>query len=233
MAGSCAGVSAVERRSWWSRPPEWPDGRLLNANEDLTTRVCLWVAFLLLAAHVWVLGRSGTFDVAVGDSLWIIIGGLVVASVLCVVGARRRIWARATSAGAAAPNAAGPTADGILREWMRAPRWGDGRRFAVRDPMVTAAALGAVFTACATLWLLGETGVPRIDMSTYQDPLLSVLQVAAPTAIWVAMIRVWVVQAVVEGWADDDSELGFIQGRIAAVAVDAKRARAQFTSASG
>ncbi len=99
--------------------------------------------------------------------------------------------------------------------------------------MVTAAALGSVFTACATLWLLGETGVPRIDMSTYQEPLLSVLQVAAPTAIWVAIIRVWVVQAVVEGWADDDSELGFIQGRIAAVAVDAKRARAQFTSASG
>lgn len=38
---------------------------------------------------------------------------------------------------------------------------------------------------------------------------------------------------VVVGWADDDSELGFIQGRIAAVAADAKRARARFGSASG
>lgn len=59
------------------------------------------------------------------------------------------------------------------------------------------------------------------------------LQVVAATAFWVMAIRMRVVQAVVEGWVDDDSELGFIQGRIAAVAVDAKRARARFAPASG
>lgn len=228
------GVSAAERRSWWFRPAAWPDGKLLNPNEDRMTRVWIWVACLLVAVQSWVLGRSDTFDAATGDSLWILSGGLVAASVLCCVGARKRIWARARRAGAAAPGAARPGADGLLlAEWVRAPRWGDGRRFAVRDPVVTTAALASVFTAYATLWLLGEAGIPRIDISTYQDPLLSVLQLAAATALCVMAIRLRVVQAVVEGWADDDRELGFIQGRIAAVAADAKRARARFGSANG
>ena len=126
------GVSAVECRSWWFRPAAWPDGKLLNPNEDRMTRVWMWATVLLVAVQSWVLGRSDTLDVAIGDSLWILSGGLV----------------------------------------------------------------------------------------------------AAVTALWVMAIRMRVVQAVVEGWVDD-REPGFIQGRLAAVAVDAKRARARFASASG
>ena len=224
--GAVSACTQLSARSWWFRPAAWPDGRLLNANEDATTRVWLGVVFLLVAMQVWVHGRSDRLDAAVGDSLWILIGGLVAASVLCTVGTRKRVWERASSADAAGPGADGP----ILLKWVRAPRWPDGRRFAVRDPALTAAALASAFAAYATVWLLGEAGVPRIDISAYQDLLLGGLQVAAATALSVVTIRVRVVQAVVEGWADDDSELSFVQGRIAAVAATAKRAKSQFAS---
>lgn len=239
MAGNAVGASAVERRSGWFRPAAWPDGRLFNANEDQTTRVALWVVFVLLAVHSWLLGRSDAFEVAVSYSSWILSGGLLVASALCILVARKRIWARASSSGAGSGcgrdegGAAGAGAGGRTPlEWVRAPRWPDGRRFAVRDRVATAATMAAVFAACAAVWLLGEAGIPRIDVSAHQGLLLPVLQLAMVAALWVMIVRAQVVQAVVEGWADDDSELGFVQVRVAAVAANAKRARARFAPSS-
>ena len=54
------------------------------------------------------------------------------------------------------------------------------------------------------------------------------MQLVTLVVIWVVLIRMHVVQAVVEGWADEDKELGFVEGRIVALAADARRARARF-----
>ena len=120
------------------------------------------------------------------------------------------------------------TAEWRLLAWGRTPRWPDGRRFAVRDPLVTVATIASVFAACAAFWLFGEAGIPRVDVSAYQLPLVPVMQLATLVVIWVVLVRMHVVKAVVEGWADDDSELGFVESRVAALAAGARRARARF-----
>ena len=92
---------------------------------------------------------------------------------------------------------------------------------------MTVATLVSVFAAGPALWLLGEAGVPRIDIATHEEPLVPLLQLATIVLISVVVIRVHVVQAVVEGWMDD-KELGFVERRIAALAAGAKQAKARF-----
>ena len=231
MAEVSVEAFVAERRHSWRRPPVWPDGRLFNSNEDRMTRVGLRVAFLLLVLYTWAIGRSERFDVfeafdiTVGDSWWILAVGLLAMSALCLFAARRRVWVRATrtSAGTSQPG----TVNWRLPAWGRTPRWPDGRLFATRDPLVTVSTLVSMFAAGAALWLLGEAGVPRIDIATYEEPLVLLLQLATIVFIWVVGIRMHVVQAVVEGWMDD-KELGFVERRIVALAADAKRAKARF-----
>ena len=71
MTEKSVGVSVAERQHSWRRPPVWPDGRLFNPNEDRMTRVTLRVAVLAVVLDWWAVGRSDSFDIAVGDSSWI------------------------------------------------------------------------------------------------------------------------------------------------------------------
>lgn len=190
------------------------------------TRVLMRIEFLLLAPYLWALGRSDSLEVVVGDWAWILAGGLLAASAVCLLVMRKRVWARAGSSGAGATQP--EAANRLLPGWGRTPRWPDGRRFVVRDSVVTVAAFGAVSTACAAFWLLGEAGIPRVDVSPYGVSLVPLLQLATPVVLLVWLIRMQVVRAVVEGWVDDDTELGFAERRIAALAAGASRARARF-----
>lgn len=211
----------------WRRPPAWPDGRLFHPGEDRTTRVTLRAFASLLCIWVWALGRSDYFALAAGDWWWVLAAGLLAASALCFFIARRRVWRLAAHSGVG-PCSREPST-GMLRGW-RAPRWSDGRLVAAKDPAVTALLVVCSLAFYATLWLLGEAGVPSIDISGYQEPLLPILQLATLGLLSATMVRTQVVRAVVEGWIDEDRQLGFIERRIAALATEAKRAKARFAS---
>ncbi len=89
--------------------------------------------------------------------------------------------------------------------------------------------LVSILAASAVLWLCGDAGLPSIKISAFQKPLVSLLQLVAVSFTLVMAIRICVVQAVVEGWVDDDrAELDFFMGRIVALAVDATRVKARF-----
>ena len=227
MAEDSAGPSSAKRQSW-RRPPAWPDGRLLHPNDDRTAKVILSTLTALLALWIWALGRTDSFNLPVGDSWWILAAGLLAASVLCFLVARRRVWrlAARSSVGAVQPQSTHPR----VSRWWCAPRWPDGRLVAVKDPVVTVLLLACSFAAYGTLLLLGHAGVPPIAISGYQEFLVPALQLTALSLLWAMVIRNQVVRAVAEGWTDADKQLGFIERRIAALAADAKRASARFAS---
>ena len=232
MAVVSAGSPSARQRQSWRRPPAWPDGRLLHPGEDRTTRVTVGALVSLLAIWMWTAGRAdGYFELpvdAVGGWWWILVAGLIAVSVTSSLVAKRRTWAVAARSDLAA---VGPRSVDwpLLRAW-RAARWSDGRLVAVRDPAVTALVLAAIFALCGTMWLLGNAAVPRIDITGYQRGLLLALQLTSVVLMWAMAVRIQVVRAIVEGWLDDDAQLGFIERRIAALAANAKRASAHFTS---
>lgn len=219
--------SAKQRHSW-RRPPAWPDGRLLHPHEDLTTRVTIGAIVPLVAIWVWALGRAGYLEASVGDWWWILEAGLIAVSVVSSLAARRRIRSLAARSGLTAVRPQS-TRRRLRRVW-RTARWSDGRLFAVRDPAVTALVLAGTFASYGALWLLGNAGIPRIDMSGYQQDLLLALQLPVSALLCAMVVRIQVVRAVVEGWLDDDAQLGFIERRIAALAANAKRANARFAT---
>lgn len=176
----------------------------------------------LLAIWVWALGRVDYFEASVGDWWWILGAGLIAASVVSLLVARRRIRSLAARSGLAAVQPQ-------YTVW-RAARWSDGRLVAVRDPAVTALMLAGTFALYGTLWLLGNAGVPRIDTSGYQQDLLLALQLPVSALLCAMVVRTQIVRAVVEGWLDDDAQLGFVERRIAALAANAKRANARFAT---
>ena len=222
-----APVAEGERSRSWRSVPRWPDGRLFHAMEDRMTRVAVRLQMLSLALFVWAFGRSDLFEAAVDDARWILVGALVVVSVLSFYVGSRLVWTRAARSGAGVPTH--ESARQRPPVWWRAPRWPDGRLFAVRDMAVMVAWLVSIFAAGAVLWLCGDAGIPSIEISAFQEPLVSLLQLATVSLTLVVAIRMRVVQAVVEGWVDDDRvELDFFMGRIAALAVDARRAKARF-----
>ena len=138
------------------------------------------------------------------------------------------MWTLAARSGLRVPS---EVSDGRpLTAWYRTPRWPDGRLFAVSDPGVTVALIAFALAMSALLWLCGEARIPRIEIAAYQEPLLLLLQLATTILLWVVLIRTRIVHAVVGGWVDDDrAELDFLQRRVVALAVDAKRARARFS----
>ena len=182
----------------------------------------------LVAIWVWVLGRVDYFEASVGDWWWILVAGLIAASVVSLLVARRRIRSLAARMGLTAVQPQS-TRRRLPSVW-RAARWSDGRLVAVRDPAVTALVLAGTFALYGTLWLLGNAGVPRIDISGYRQDLLLALQLPVSALLCVMVVRIQVVRAVVEGWLDDDAQLGFIERRIAALAANAKRANARFAT---
>ena len=222
MAEASAGSPSARQRHSWRRPPAWPDGRLLHPREDLTTRVTIGAIVPLLAIWVWALGRVDYFEASVGDWWWILGAGLIAASVVSLLVARRRIRSLAARSGLAAVQPQ-------YTVW-RAARWSDGRLVAVRDPAVTALILAGTFALYGTLWLLGNAGVPRIDTSGYQQDLLLALQLPVSALLCAMVVRTQIVRAVVEGWLDDDAQLGFVERRIAVLAANAKRANARFAT---
>lgn len=222
MAEASAGSPSARQRHSWRRPPAWPDGRLLHPSEDLTTRVTIGAIVPLLAIWVWALGRVDYFEASVGDWWWILGAGLIAASVVSLLVARRRIRSLAARSGLAAVQPQ-------YTVW-RAARWSDGRLVAVRDPAVTALMLAGTFALYGTLWLLGNAGVPRIDTSGYQQDLLLALQLPVSALLCAMVVRTQIVRAVVEGWLDDDAQLGFVERRIAVLAANAKRANARFAT---
>lgn len=229
MAVVSAGSPSSRQRHSWRRPPTWPDGRLLHPHEDRTTRVTTGALLPVLAIWMWSAGRAdGYFEVSVGGWWWILAAGLIVFAVVSSLAATSRIRAVAARSDLAVmqPRSIGRR---LLRDW-RAPRWSDGRLVAIRDPAVTALLLAGIFASCGTMWLLGNAAVPRIDISGYQQGLLGVLQLTSVALMWAMVGRVQVVRAIVEGWLDDDAQLGFIERRIVALAANAKRASAHFTS---
>ena len=222
MARLLRGSPSARQRHSWRRPPAWPDGRLLHPREDLTTRVTIGAIVPLLAIWVWALGRVDHFEASVGDWWWILGAGLIAASVVSLLVARRRIRSLAARSGLAAVQPQ-------YTVW-RAARWSDGRLVAVRDPAVTALMLSGTFALYGTLWLFGNAGVPRIDISGYQQDLLLALQLPVSALLCAMVVRTQIVRAVVEGWLDDDAQLGFVERRIAALAANAKRANARFAT---
>lgn len=223
-----ASLSEGGRSRGLRRAPRWPDGRVFNPMEDRMTRLVSRVVLVSLMLWVWALGRSDGLNVAVEGSWWILVGLLLAVSVLAFYGGRRRVWALAGRSGLRAPS---EVPDGRpLAAWYRTPRWPDGRLFAVSDPGVTVASVAFFLAMSAVLWLCGEARIPRIEIAAYQEPLLLLLQLATVILLWVVLIRTRIVHAVVEGWVDDDcAELDFLQRRVVALAVDAKRARARFS----
>ena len=228
MAEASAGSPSERQRHSWRRPPAWPDGRLLHPREDLTTRVIIGALVLLLAIWIWALGRVDYFEASVGDWWWILEAGLIAASVVSLLVARRRTWNLAARMGLTAVQPQS-TCRRLTSGWPAA-RWPDGRLVAVRDPAVTALVLAGTFASYGALWLLGSAAVPRIDISGYQQDLLLALQLPVSALLCVMVVRIQVVRAVVEGWLDDDAQLGFIERRIAALAANAKRANARFAT---
>lgn len=228
MAEASAGSPSAGQRHSWRRPPAWPDGRLLHPCEDLTTRATIGAGVVLAAIWVWALGRFGYIEASFGDRWRILGAGLIAASAVSLLVARRRIRSLAARSGLAVVQPQ-YTHRRLLRVW-RAARWSDGRLVAVRDPAVTALMLAGAFALYGTLWLLGNAGVPRIDISGYQQGLLLALQLPVVALLWAMVIRTQVVRAVVEGWLDDDAQLGFVERRIAALAAKAKRANARFAT---
>ena len=118
MAEASAGSPSARQRHSWRRPPAWPDGRLLHPREDLTTRVTIGAIVPLLAIWVWALGRVDHFEASVGDWWWILGAGLIAASVVSLLVARRRIRSLAARSGLAAVQPQ-------YTVW-RAARWSDG-----------------------------------------------------------------------------------------------------------
>lgn len=228
MAEASAGSPSARQRHSWRRPPAWPDGRLLHPREDLTTRVTIGALVPLLAIWIWTLGRVDYFEATVGDWWWILEAGLIAASVVSLLVARRRTWSLAARLGLTAVQPQS-TRRRLPSVW-RAARWPDGRLIAVRDPAVTALVLAGTFASYGALWLLGNAGVPRIDISGYRQDLLLALQLPVSALLCAMVVRIQVVRAVVEGWLDDNAQLGFIERRIAALAANAKRANARFAT---
>lgn len=228
MAEVSAGSPSARQQHSWHRPPAWPDGRLLHPSEDPTTRVTIGALMPLVAIWVWALGRVDYFEASVGDWWWILAAGLIAASVVSLLAAKRRIRNLAARSGLAAVQPQ-YTHRRLRRVW-RAARWSDGRLVAVRDPAVTALMLAGTFALFGTLWLSGNAGIPRIAISGYQQDLLLALQLPVVALLWAMVIRTQVVRAVVEGWLNDDAQLGFIERRIAALAANAKRTNARFAT---
>ncbi len=224
MADDSGGTPSARQQHSWCRPPAWPDGRLFHPGEDRTVRVTLGASASLLCVWVWALGRSDYFALA-ADGWWILAAGLLAASALCIVIARRRIRCLAAHSGVG-PCSREPST-GMLRGW-RSPRWSDGRLVAVKDPAVATLLVVCSLAFYAKLWLLGEAGVPSIDISGYREPLLPILQVTTLGLLWAMMVRTQIVRAAVEEWIDEDRQLGFIERRIAALATEAKRAKDRF-----
>ena len=174
------------------------------------------------------LGRVAYFEASVGDWWWSLVAGLIAASVVSLLVARRRTRSLAARMGLTAVQPQS-TRRRLPSVW-RAARWSDGRLVAVRDPAVTALVLAGTFALYGALWLLGNAGVPRIDISGYRQDLMLALQLPVSALLCVMAVRIQVVRAVLEGWLDDDAQLGFVERRIAALAANAKRANARFAT---
>ena len=118
MAEASAGSPSARQRHSWRRPPAWPDGRLLHPREDLTTRVTIGALVPLVAIWVWALGRVDYFEASVGDWWWILGAGLIAASVVSLLVAKRRygawlparIWQRYSRSTPCGALRGGPTA---------------------------------------------------------------------------------------------------------------------------
>ena len=226
MAEASAGSPSARQRQSWRRPPAWPDGRLLHPCEDLMTRVTIGALMPLLAPLVWALGRGDYIEASVGDWWWILGAGLIATSVVSPLVARWRTRSLAVRMGLTA--AQPQSSRRRLPSVWRAARWPDGRLVAVRDPAVTALVLAGTFASYGTLWLLGNAGVPRIDISGYRQDLLLALQLPVTALLCAMAVRIQVVRAVVEGWLDNDAQLGFIERRIAALAANCEASQCPF-----